>query len=261
MLLFDETALFDEGKKGYTSFDIPDAELRLWEQFFTRGESDDYFRVLKETTPWQQRKRMMYDKWVIDPRLTAYYGGPRGLEWTDVLLAIKARVEAEVGIAFNRVLLNYYRDGNDSVAWHSDTLPADGRHHAIASVTFGETRVFKVRRILRGDGGPESVHREGVRGEGSTDARGGGRDAIGGGFVGAGGLRGEGRDLRGGGREERGGQLDIPLMHGSFLLMGETMQDHYEHHIPKTSKRIGPRINLTFRISDSTKPVYYVNQT
>lgn len=38
-------------------------------------------------------------------------------------------------------------------------------------------------------------------------------------------------------------------MHGSFLLMGETMQVHYEHHIPKTAKKVSPRINLTFRIS------------
>ena len=46
-------------------------------------------------------------------------------------------------------------------------------------------------------------------------------------------------------------QLSIPLTHGSFLLMGETMQQHYEHHVPKTSRKIGARINLTFRISET----------
>jgi len=51
--------------------------------------------------------------------------------------------------------------------------------------------------------------------------------------------------------------LDIPLTHGSFLLMGETMQDHYEHHIPKTAKKVGARINLTFRISEPAKPIYF----
>jgi len=209
MMLFDETALFDEGKKRFTNFDLPGTHLRLWEHFFDKTESDRYFRLLKETTPWQQRTRKMYDKWVLDPRLTAWYGGPNGLEWTPALLAIKARVEQESGIAFNRVLLNFYRDGNDSVAWHSDTLPTDGKHHPIASVTFGETRIFKVR--------PKA--------------------------------------------SKKSPSLDIPLTHGSFLLMAATMQDGYEHHIPKTSKPIGPRINLTFRISDSTKPVYYVNDT
>jgi len=206
MNLFDDVALFDEGRRRYRDFSLPDADLRLWEQFFSRQDADNYFSVLKGSTPWQQRKRMMYDRWVLDPRLTCYYGGPNGQAWTPMLEEIRSCVEQACGISFNRVLLNYYRDGNDSVAWHSDTLPADGRHHAIASVTFGETRVFKVRHKLKKEMEP----------------------------------------------------LSIPLTHGSFLLMGETMQDHYEHHVPKTSRKIGGRINLTFRISDSSKPVYYV---
>lgn len=199
MMLFEDTALFDEGKKRFCHFDLPDTDLRLWEQFFLKTESDEYFNMLKAATPWQQRTRPMYDKIVPDPRLTAFYGGPNGHEWTPGLLAIKTSVEAECCIHFDRVLLNYYRDGNDSVAWHHDTLPADGKHKPIASVTFGETRLFKVRHLFR-------------------------------------------KDIP---------QLDIPLTHGSFLLMGETMQDNYEHHVPKTSKKIGARINLTFRISGS----------
>jgi alkylated DNA repair dioxygenase AlkB len=195
MKLFDDVALFDTGSPRYTEFTLPGTELKLWEQFYGKAAADRYFHILLSETPWQQHYRKMYDKMVADPRLIAYYGG-EGLPWTDTLLEIKQKVEATSGIAFNRVLLNYYRNGNDSVAWHSDTLPADGRHHAIASVTFGETRLFKIRH--------------------KTD--------------------------------RRVQQLDIPLTHGSFLLMGETMQCHYEHHIPKTAKQIGPRINLTFRI-------------
>jgi alkylated DNA repair dioxygenase AlkB len=197
MNLFSAIALFDEGKKQFTDFQLPGADLRLWEQFFSRRDADQFFSVFLETTPWQQRTRQLYDKTVLDPRLTAWYGGPNGLEWTEELLRVKALVEAESKTRFNRVLLNYYRDGNDSVAWHSDTLPADGKHHAIASVTFGDTRLFKIRHKTR-------------------------------------------KDIA---------QLHIPLTHGSFLLMGETMQDHYEHHVPKTSRAVGPRINLTFRIS------------
>jgi len=140
---------------------------------------------------------MMYDKMVLDPRLTAWYGKASTNEWTPTLLLIKSTVEAECGITFNSVLLNYYRDGNDSVAWHSDTLPSSGKHHPIASVTFGETRLFKVRH-----------------------------------------------------KNNKTIQLSIPLTHGSFLLMGEQMQYDYEHHVPKTARNVGPRINLTFRISD-----------
>jgi len=194
--LFDETELLNPGKKKEVDYQIPGATLKLWEQFFQKEESDHYYRLLLHTTPWAQHRRKMYDKIVADPRLTAWYG-KNGNEWTAELLEIKKKVEAESKISFDSVLLNYYRDGNDSVSWHSDTLPSSGRHHAIASVTFGETRVFKVRR-----------------------------------------------------KDDKKWQIEIPLTHGSFLLMGETMQDHYEHHIPKTSRNIGPRINLTFRRSD-----------
>ena len=53
MNLFDDVALFDEGKKRFTNFHLPDADLRLWEQYFTKAESDQYFLQLKDTTPWQ----------------------------------------------------------------------------------------------------------------------------------------------------------------------------------------------------------------
>ena len=200
MNLFSATALFDEGKKQFTDFRLPGTDVRLWEQFIPRKDADQFFNLLQASTPWQQRTRQLYDKILLDPRLTAWYGGPNGLEWTKELLTIKALVEEEAKTRFNRVLLNYYRDGNDSVAWHSDTLPADGKHHAIASVTFGDTRLFKIRHKTR-------------------------------------------KDIE---------QLHIPLRHGSFLLMGETMQDEYEHHVPKTTRAVGPRINLTFRISTDT---------
>jgi alkylated DNA repair dioxygenase AlkB len=204
MNLFADTELFDGGIKRYTDFNLPDTELRLWQHFFDKQEADNFYHALLKESLWQQRERKMYDKVVADPRLTAYYGGENGHKWTPLLLEIKSAVENITSIKFDRVLLNLYRDGKDSVAWHSDTLPADGKHHHIASVTFGDTRIFKVRPKNR-------------------------------------------KDIR---------PLDFPLTHGSLLLMGETMQANYEHHVPKTSRAVGPRINLTFRISESLKPVY-----
>jgi alkylated DNA repair dioxygenase AlkB len=205
MNLFSETELFDGGIKRYTDFQLPDTELRLWQHLFDKTKSDAYYNILLKESPWQQRMRKMYDKMIPDPRLTAYYGGENGHDWTLVLLKIKESVEKVTNMRFDRVLLNLYRNGKDSVAWHSDTRPADGKHHHIASVTFGDTRVFKVRPKFR-------------------------------------------KDLS---------VLDIPLTHGSLLLMGDSMQDYYEHHIPKTARTVGPRINLTFRISESSKPVYF----
>lgn len=107
-------------------------------------------------TPWTQKIVNMYDKRVITPRLSAWYANEdtydytsikksRPNRWTPELLMIKSMVEPIAGVAFNSVLLNYYRDGNDSVAWHSDNEKALGTHPNIASVTFGQVRSFDIR--------------------------------------------------------------------------------------------------------------------
>jgi alkylated DNA repair dioxygenase AlkB len=46
---------------------------------------------------------------------------------------------------FHGVLLNYYRDGNDSVAWHADKDTVPGLKTEIASLSLGEERNFDFR--------------------------------------------------------------------------------------------------------------------
>ncbi|MBO9594004.1 MAG: alpha-ketoglutarate-dependent dioxygenase AlkB [Niabella sp.] len=96
---------------------------------------------------------MMYDKEVLAPRLWAWYGDKRqrdegkreALAWLPELYAIKQRIETYTGISFQGVLLNYYRDGNDSVAWHSDKDTIPGLKTEIASVSLGQERSFDFR--------------------------------------------------------------------------------------------------------------------
>ena len=57
-------------------------------------------------------------------------------------------VEPLAGVKFNSVLLNYYRGGNDSVAWHSDKESILGKRPVIASVSFGQVRSFDIRNKL-----------------------------------------------------------------------------------------------------------------
>ena len=112
-----------------------------------------------EKIPWKQQVRMMYTKEVVTPRLTAWFGDPQAydyqsikktvpLNWTPELLMIKDLVEPLAGVQFNSVLLNYYRDGNDSVAWHSDKEDILGRNPVIASVSLGQVRSFDIRNKL-----------------------------------------------------------------------------------------------------------------
>jgi alkylated DNA repair dioxygenase AlkB len=49
------------------------------------------------------------------------------------------------------LLLNWYRDGNDSVSWHSDDEPELGADPVIASLSLGQTRRFELRHRQRKD--------------------------------------------------------------------------------------------------------------
>ncbi len=65
--------------------------------------------------------------------------------WNSVLIIVKEKVEAIAHTRFNSVLLNLYRDGRDSVGWHSDDEPELGKNPVIASVSFGASRRFVFR--------------------------------------------------------------------------------------------------------------------
>lgn len=123
---------------------------------FSLTETERLMNNFITECPWKQKVVTMYDKQVITPRLSVWYADPdtydytspgrtTPMPWTSDLLMIRQRVEAITGVRFNSVLLNYYRDGNDSVAWHSDNEKALGTHPTIASVSFGQVRAFDIR--------------------------------------------------------------------------------------------------------------------
>jgi alkylated DNA repair dioxygenase AlkB len=123
---------------------------------FNRTESDNLLTKFINESPWKQTTQKMWDKEYLTPRLTAWYGDfgtdyslagkvSNPNPWTEELLMIKNKVELIAGIPFNSVLLNYYRDGNDSVAWHSDKESVLGKNPVIASVSFGQVRSFDIR--------------------------------------------------------------------------------------------------------------------
>jgi len=202
MTLFNDTELFTPGLRGKKIFDIPDSELILIDNFFTKEESDAFYERILRKTKWREYEMEIYDKTYTVPRMIAWYedkdnegADPKGPDWTYELLKIRGRVEKETQLDFNAVLLNLYRDGNDGVGWHSDREDTTGPNPIIASVTFGETRMFKLRHKFRKEIPP----------------------------------------------------IEIPLHHGSFLLMSGTTNSFWQHQVPKTARDVLPRINLTFR--------------
>ncbi|XP_008585622.1 PREDICTED: alpha-ketoglutarate-dependent dioxygenase alkB homolog 3 isoform X2 [Galeopterus variegatus] len=67
-------------------------------------------------------------------------------EWHPVLSTLKNRIEDNTGHTFNSLLCNLYRNEKDSVDWHSDDEPSLGRCPIIASLSFGATRTFEMRK-------------------------------------------------------------------------------------------------------------------
>ena len=65
--------------------------------------------------------------------------------WSPLLLTIKEKVEKVTEAIYSTVLLNYYRDGKDSNGWHADNEKELGKNPIIASLSFGEERVFQIK--------------------------------------------------------------------------------------------------------------------
>lgn len=132
---------------------MPEAEVSLYSSVFSAAHHLRLFHTLQNTIPWQQHRVRVYGRELPAPRLSAWHGDPgavysysglqlQPLDWIPPLQEIKAIVEQHVGIAFNSVLLNLYRDGRDSVGWHSDAEPELGSNPVIASVSLGAVRRF-----------------------------------------------------------------------------------------------------------------------
>ena len=100
---------------------------------------------------WTCSRRRMYDRMVDEPRLSA--GCELGGAGTPpVIDAMAAALDARYGEQIDSVRVNYYRDGHDSVAWHSDRVGRTHRDPIVAIVSLGGPRRF----LLRPRGGGRS---------------------------------------------------------------------------------------------------------
>ncbi|EKD08690.1 MULTISPECIES: alpha-ketoglutarate-dependent dioxygenase AlkB family protein [Limnospira] len=186
-----------------------DGLVILYGNFLKLAESDRLFGELYKSINWRQEQIKIFGKIRPIPRLTAWYADEgksytySGIEhhaqpWNPTLKSIKSQVEDIAEVTFNSVLINLYRDGKDSMSWHSDDEPELGKNPIIASVSLGGTRRFSGKHKI------------------SKDRK-----------------------------------FHIDLTSGSLLLMKGETQHFWQHQIPKTSRVVEPRINLTFRMVKS----------
>jgi alkylated DNA repair dioxygenase AlkB len=127
--------------------------LTYYPEFFKESIADKLFLVLKRDVSWKQEKTFYGN---VFPRLTAYFSdigvtyaysgvSHESNPWPWYLKEVKERVEKQADGIFNSLLLNYYRNGKDSIGWHSDDERELGKNPIVPSLSFGSERVFQIR--------------------------------------------------------------------------------------------------------------------
>ena len=146
---------------GPTHIPLPDGDLQL-HRSIGLADAQTILTQLITDTPWRQDEITVYGKRHRQPRLTAWYGDPgtqysysgielQPLDWTPTLLELKTVVEKNCDHSFNSVLLNYYRNGQDSMGMHSDDEAELGPEPVIASLSLGEERALRFKHKTRKD--------------------------------------------------------------------------------------------------------------
>jgi len=156
--LFDsgETVLADDAR-GRIVY-IPDV--------VSARDAGAWFVELREAVAWKAERRQMYDREVDVPRLTGHFRLPPHEPAEKVPAAIlqaAQQVIPRTGVPFNSVGLNFYRDGNDSVAPHNDHLNSIVEGHPIGLLSLGSARRMTIRakqppkRVIHVDLAPGSL--------------------------------------------------------------------------------------------------------
>ena len=165
-------------------------------------DADRLFEVLQDQIAWEQHHLTLYGRTMPTPRLTAWIGDSaycysgivnEPVPWPEALASLQERLRQELRVDFNSCLANLYRDGTDSMGYHSDNEPELGPRPTIASVSLGDRRRFVLRHRSTGE------------------------------------------------------RWSWDLGQGDLLVMCDESQSDYAHAVPKTTRSVGPRMNLTFR--------------
>ena len=132
-----------------------DGSAILYPEFLADDEANSIINELISTNSWEQQTLHMYGNIVDEPRLSTWhssgqnytYSGQTRIAqpWTTTLDGIRERCESQTNHTFNGVLVNFYRDGNDHLGWHSDDELVNGPEPLIASISLGAERRFDLR--------------------------------------------------------------------------------------------------------------------
>ena len=130
-------------------------EIEIYKSFFNEEHSDMLFNILKSETRWVQNDIVIFGKKYKIPRLNDWYGSVdmnysninfEAKPLTKTLDQIRKKIEKETSSNYNSVLMNLYRNGNDSMGWHSDDENIYNPIAPIASLSLGGSRWMKFKK-------------------------------------------------------------------------------------------------------------------
>ena len=110
---------------------------------------------------------------------------------------------------FNSCLVNLYRDGNDSIAAHRDSIQSFGLYPTIVGLSIGSTRLMRIQRVYYNEENTKSCKMDNINKKGLT--------------------------------------MEIPLDDNSVFIMAGSSQKYYTHEILKDEKVMEERYSMTFR--------------
>lgn len=106
--------------------------------------ADDLLATLLENLSWTQGQRLLWGEFRTEPRLsaTAELDDPA---LPDLVRTLASRLDDHYQRPFEHVFCNYYRDGQDSVAWHADRIGRSQVDPLVAIICLGGPRPFRMR--------------------------------------------------------------------------------------------------------------------
>jgi alkylated DNA repair dioxygenase AlkB len=136
--------------------DLPDSLIMYFPGWIPSHPATILQESILSEAAWRQEHIRISGNRIPLPRLTAWHGDPgcsyaySGIKsdpspWSPTMRSVMKLLSSRLGYSFNSLLINHYRSGADSVAWHSDDEPELGPTPTIASISLGSTRRFSMK--------------------------------------------------------------------------------------------------------------------
>ena len=134
-----------------------EAALFHWKNWLPNSTADQTLDLALQQIPWRKDVIKMFGRTIQIPRLQNWFSESGqgytysrlslpGLGYLEWMANLSMDVKKTTQNDFNGILVNYYRNGSDSMDWHADDESSLGVEPVIASVSLGAERIFQLRK-------------------------------------------------------------------------------------------------------------------